>query len=132
MTTVDPARCLKAADEMLSGAGGLGTVAVTDGWWPKACACLIRLALESVLDAFWHQVSPPVAACGSRRTKLLMMRNRADRDLVRRAGFTWATLSRATHHHCYELAPTAVELRRLYTEVTVLLTELDAARPDAD
>lgn len=131
MNAVDPVRCLKAADEMLRGAGVLGTIALADGWWPKACACLIRLALEGGLDAFWHHVSPPVAKCGSWRTKLLMLRKRVNREIARRASFAWATLSRATHHHCYEMAPTAAELRRLHSEVTVLLAELEAAGPSA-
>jgi hypothetical protein len=38
----------------------------------------------------------------------------------------WVTLSAATHHHCYELAPTSAELRRLHTEVSALLTRLQA------
>jgi hypothetical protein len=124
VTTVAPDRCLAAADQMLRGAGPLGATAVTGGWWPKACACLIRLALEGGIDDFWQQVSPPVIACGGTRTKLLMLRSRIDRAVARRISFTWASLSSATHHHCYEMAPTAGELRRLHTEVTALLATL--------
>ena len=53
-----------------------------------------------------------------------MMRRHKNRDIVRRASYAWATLSRATHHHCYELAPTAAELRRLHAEVTTILSDL--------
>ena len=109
---------------MLRGIGYLGSTAVAAGWWPKACACLIRLALEAGIDTFWDQASPPVAVCGSRRAKLLMLRRYKNRDLARRASFTWASLSNATHHHCYELAPTAAELRRLHAEVTSILADL--------
>jgi hypothetical protein len=123
MTTATPDRCLAAADQMLRGAGPLGATALAGGWWPKACACLIRLALEGGIDAFWQQVSPPVATCASGRTKQLMLR-RYDRTMARRISFTWAALSSATHHHCYEMAPTAGELRRLHTEVTALLAKL--------
>jgi hypothetical protein len=125
MTTVTSDRCLAAADQMLRGAGPLGVLALAAGWWPKACACLIRLALEGGIDAFWQQVSPPVAACGSARTKLLMLRSRTDRAVARRISFAWATLSSATHHHCYELAPTAGELRGLHAEVTALVKTLN-------
>ena len=113
MTEPDPRRYLEAADNMLRGAGTLGAAAVTSGWWPKACACLIRLALEGAIDAYWQHVSPPVARYGNGRTKLLMLRRRVPRELARQATYTWATLSRATHHHCYETSISAGELRQL-------------------
>lgn len=121
-----PERWLAVADEMLKGAGTAGATAVTGGWWPKACACLIRLALEGGLDAYWRRVNPAVAACRNGRTRLLMLRGRAGpgREAARRLGFAWAALSRATHHHCYETASTAVELRLLHDEVTDLLAHL--------
>jgi hypothetical protein len=122
--TTDPQRCLAAAYELLTGAGTGGALAVAAGWWPKACACLIRLALEAGIDTYWNRTSPPVAACGSRRAKLLMMRRHRNRDTARRATFAWVALSRATHHHCYELAPTAAELRHLHAEVTAILDDL--------
>lgn len=121
MTAANPVRYLDAADQMLRGAGPTGATAVSGGWWPKACACLIRLALEGGLQDFWQRVSPQVAASANGRTKLLMLRRRTNRDTARRTSYAWATLSRATHHHCYETAPTAAELRRLHTEVTELL-----------
>ncbi|HZO66581.1 MAG TPA: hypothetical protein VFB74_16395 [Kribbellaceae bacterium] len=124
MTGTDPQRYLAAADDMLRGAGVLGAVAVTDGWWPKACACLIRLALEGGIDAFWLRASSPVARCGSRRTKLLMLRKRIDLDVVHRVSFAWAALSRLTHHHCYDASPTLGELRHLYDEAKAALEHL--------
>ncbi len=120
----DPHGCLAAAHHMLSGTGGSGTFAVAGGWWPKACACLIRLALEAGIDAFWRRTNPPIAACGSRRAKLLMMRHHKNLQIALRASFAWAALSRATHHHCYELSPTAGELRHLHAEVCAILDEL--------
>jgi hypothetical protein len=48
-------------------------------------------------------------------------------DVALRLAFAWVALSRAVHHHGYELAPTAAELRRLHHEVTDLLTHLDNA-----
>jgi hypothetical protein len=100
---------------------------VTAGWWPRACACLIRLALEAGIDGYWRRVEPTVAACKQGRAKQLMLRGRLGpgAELARRIAFAWMTLSAATHHHCYQLAPTAAELRHLHTEVTTLLTRLD-------
>ncbi|MGR6318784.1 hypothetical protein Q2K19_32090 [Micromonospora soli] len=46
-------------------------------------------------------------------------------ETARRVALAWATLSAAAHHHCYELAPTVAELRRLHTEVSALLTRLN-------
>ena len=112
-----PQGCLATADRLLHG----GTAG---GWWPRACACLIRLALEHAIDDFWRRTSPPVAACGAMRTRLLMLRRRPGRDVARRATFAWSALSRATHHHCYDSAPTAGELRRLHTEVSELVIHL--------
>ncbi|MEU8110868.1 hypothetical protein [Micromonospora sp. NPDC048947] len=107
MTAPTPQRCLAAADQLLRGSGLLGTVAVTAGWWPRACACLIRLALEGGIDAYWRRVKPTVAACRQGRAKQLMLRGRLGPggETARRVAFAWATLSAATHHHCYELAP---------------------------
>ncbi|MEV6373610.1 hypothetical protein [Micromonospora musae] len=127
MSAPTPQRCLAAADQLLRGAGALGATAVTAGWWPRACACLVRLALEGGIDAYWQQVKPTVAACRQGRAKQLMLRGRLGPgvDTARRVAFAWATLSAAAHHHCYELAPTAAELRRLHTEVGALLTRLE-------
>jgi hypothetical protein len=119
------ARCLAVADAMLRGDGVLGSVAVDGGWWPKACACLIRLGLESGLDEYWRRTDPAVAACRSQRAKLVILRRHVDRDLARRVAYTWATLSRFTHHHAYEAAPNAAELRLLHSDVMALLAQLD-------
>jgi hypothetical protein len=131
MTAPHPRRYLEAADNMLRGAGTLGAAAVTSGWWPKACACLIRLALEGAVDAYWQHVSPPVARYGNGRTKLLMLRRRISRELAREATYTWATLSRATHHHCYETSISAGELRRLLQAAEVIVTRLAVASSGA-
>jgi hypothetical protein len=130
---MSPDRWLAAADEMLRGAGAVGSTAVTGGWWPKACACLIRLALESGLDTYWRRVKPEVAQCRTGRTRLLMLRARygPGSDVARRMSFAWATLSRAMHHHCYVAPLTAAELRSLHAEVRDLLAGL-ANRPAAE
>lgn len=115
---------LGAADAMLSSAAPSGIGADDGGWWPRACACLIRLGLETGLDAFWARTNAAVGASRNQRTKLLMLRRYADRDVVRRASFAWATLSRLTHHRVGDAPPTASELRHLRVEVTSLLARL--------
>lgn len=132
MTAPTPQRCLAAADELLGGTGGPGGSAVTAGWWPKACACLIRLALEGAIDGYWRQIKPGVAACRQGRAKQLMLRGRLGpgAEVARRVTLAWVLLSAATHHHCYELSPTAAELRRLHTEVSGLIIRLEPAGHD--
>jgi hypothetical protein len=51
-----------------------------------------------------------------------------DPDLGSRATELWHTLSRAAHHHAYELAPIGPELRAWHGEVLRLTTSL---HPDA-
>lgn len=113
-------RWLAAADQLLRSPNN------TVGWWPRACACLIRMSLETGLDAFWKRTHPPIAACRSRRAQLIILRRYTARDTARRATYVWASLSAATHHHCYDLAPTASELRNLHTEAVAVLRDLQA------
>jgi len=96
---------------------------VEDGAWPRTCTWLIRLALEHGLDDFWAAHNPPVAEV-SRRAQLLTLTRTVDTDLGRQANELWHTLSRAAHHHAYELAPTGPELRTWHTEVLALTQAL--------
>lgn len=83
----------------------------TAGIWPRASALLTRHALEAALDDLWRRRAPGLERC-SMRAQLLCLPTylRADDDLATRASFAWTGLSRASHHHAYELPPTAVEL----------------------
>lgn len=111
---VTPEELLAAADQLLtSPVPGVGAQ------WPRVCALLIRLALEMTLDRFWVRVLPEAAECGMRQQLLLLPRYASDTaaGLAREA---WLGLSGAAHHHAYELAPTAGELRGWHTDVTEL------------
>ena len=82
---------------------------VKDGAWARSAALLARQALErSIRD----QLIRKHKLCGepSFRSQLLASRVYLGADLASRAAWTWTALSRATHHHGYELAPTAEEL----------------------
>jgi hypothetical protein len=116
---------LTAADAMLRGIGVAGVSAVDGGWWPRACACLIRLGLEGGLDSFWAATNTAVGASRNQRTKLVMLRRHVDRDVARRVAYAWATLSRLTHHRSFEAPPTASELRRQHADVIDLLSVLE-------
>jgi hypothetical protein len=99
----------------------------TRGLWPRVSAWLLRLALEAALDRYWQVVAPSVAECRNRRAQLMMLREYAGAETAQRAAYLWSALSRAGHHHGYELALTAGELRHLHTESLAMLTALKQA-----
>ena len=114
---------LKNAETLL-----IGPRRNTRGVWPRACAWLLRLALEAAIDAFWARTAPDVATCRSRRAQLLVLERYVDRETAKRIAYLWWALSRVGHHSGYELAPTGSELRRLHTDV-VGVVRLLAAKP---
>jgi hypothetical protein len=103
---------------------------VEAGAWPKACTWLIRLALEHALDDYWAQRRPEIGKA-SRRAQLLLLSRTVDPDLGRRGTELWHVLSRAAHHHAYELSPTGHELQAWHRDVLRfsedLFLKLDAA-----
>jgi len=111
---------LAAADQLLRTVGpGLR------GAWPRACAWLLRLELEAALDRFWATVRPEIGtATHAQRPKLLLLPAYAGKDVARRVSYVWWALSRAGHHHHYELGITSAELTRLRDEVVELVEVL--------
>jgi hypothetical protein len=149
---VTPEAMLDSAELLLtSPLEGLGNL------WPRACALVIRLALEQSLDRYWARVLPEAAECGMRQQLLLLplyasssesSASSESSESFASGGFdapegdfdpaldaaslareAWRGLARAAHHHVYELAPTAQELRRWHTAVS-RLTVLLAQAPD--
>ncbi len=127
--SITPEELLDLADQMLT-----RTVTWVGSLWPRVCALLIRLALERSLDRYWARVLPEGAECGMRQQLLLLPqytracpRTRGAASLARDA---WLGLAGAAHHHVYELAPTAQELRRWHTDVSRLTAALRADRPE--
>src|SRR5713226_1967755 len=83
----------------------------TAGLWPRASALLACQALQATLNRLWERRTLDLVGC-SMRVQLICLRTYlGDADLAARAGHAWSALSRACHHHPYELAPTAAELR---------------------
>jgi hypothetical protein len=113
------------ADQLLAEADRLltGSVPGTQARWPRACAWLIRLALEKALDQYWAEALPEAAICGM-RPQLLLLPRYAGTATANRARDAWTGLSRAAHHHAYELAPTAAELRSWLATVRQLTLDL--------
>ncbi|WP_446218654.1 hypothetical protein [Micromonospora sp. IBHARD004] len=122
-TAILPESCLDAADRLLS-----SVMRGTRGAWPRACAWLLRLALEAAMDDYWRRVHPEVAGMRARSPQFLILDRYAGRHIAARAGYAWSALSRAGHHHCYELGLTAGELRRLREMVAAVITDLASER----
>ena len=84
--------------------------ASTAGLWPRASALLARQALEAALDDFWRDKAIDLARCSARAQLICLRTYHPDKATARHAYQVWGALSRACHHHSYELAPTAAEL----------------------
>src|SRR5688500_8649034 len=76
------------------------------GRWPRAVAILGRQALELSVERLWLRVAPGLGHA-SFRAQLLCLPTFVDRSVAVSASVAWAELSRACHHHAYELPPTA-------------------------
>lgn len=97
------------------------------GAWPRAAALLGRQGLEVALDRFWDRTLPPLKRA-SRRTQLMCLGHYLrDGELAEGLSTAWAALSRACHHHAYELSPTAPELDRWLGTTERLAARLDEA-----
>ncbi len=95
-------------------------------YWPRAVALLTRQALEEALSDLWRNSRyPDMAKAGwssqlSCLSEILSERNRVDD-----ARMAWASLSRACHHHHYELDPTVAELNRWIEQTERLIPTPD-------
>lgn len=110
-----PDQWLRHADRLLR-----EPALLSDGLWPRTCVWIIRLALEHALDEYWAQHFPEVGTA-RRRSQLIVLTCTVNADVGRRCSYLWHTLSNAAHHHAYELAPTATELRSWHAEATTLI-----------
>lgn len=111
-----PARYLDVADDLLRKHQTWST-----GLWSRTCAWLLRLALEATLGELWAREHPAIALVTMRAQLLSLYHLRGfEPQMAARAEYLWACLSRAVHHHPYELSPTATELRRWHEDVRSL------------
>jgi hypothetical protein len=114
--------CLETPDRMLT-----SVIRGTRGCWPRACAWLLRYELEAAMDRYWQRVRPEIGQATAQQPKLLLLTHYAGPELGHRASYLWWALSRAGHHHCYELGVTAAELIRLRAELIDVVALLDFA-----
>jgi hypothetical protein len=105
--------------EKLLGGGRLA------GVWPRCAVWMIRLAIEHEIDAVWRRRRPELLAC-NRRSQLLALGVVLDDERRHRATALWTALSRAAHHHHYELAPTTAELRSWLRDARRICADLSA------
>lgn len=65
------------------------------------------------MDLLWQRRAPIVAQCSTTAQLLVLPSYLRDQEAARDASYAWSALSRACHHHAYELPPTSSELRSL-------------------
>ncbi|WFE22483.1 hypothetical protein O7621_03805 [Solwaraspora sp. WMMD937] len=115
---------LATADRMLT-----SVIRGARGAWPRACAWLLRHELEAAMDRYWARVCPTIGQTRVQRPKLLLLAHYAGPQLAGRASYLWWALSRAGHHHHYELGVTAAELTRHRAELLEIVALLDHSEP---
>lgn len=118
-----PEQLLAAADDLLG-----WPEATTAGVWPRAAALLARQALEDGMDRFWDTSAPGLEVCSARAQLLCLGLLAKDEEIGEEASHAWWALSRACHHHAYELPPTVDELRGWCITVESILDRLATSR----
>ncbi len=107
-----PASEVPTAADLLAQARTLLTRATpkTAGLWPRAAALLARQAIEAALTDLWQSKNLALTSCSTHAQLLCLREYLGDPDLAGQAAQAWGAMSRACHHHPYELAPVAGEL----------------------
>jgi hypothetical protein len=109
----DRTELLGYAEQVLDGTVTLGARG------PRTAALLARRAFEDWLDELSAPWSTQVVSDRPPTTssKLVALGAFQGMELGERAKRVWHGLSRAVHHHAYELQPSAVEIRHLVGQV---------------
>jgi len=112
----DRAELLTYAEQLLDGTVNLGARG------PRTAALLARRAFEEWLDEISASWSTQVVSDRPPTTssKLVALGAPRGMELGERAKWVWHGLSRAVHHHAYELQPSVMEVRQLVGQVTGL------------
>jgi hypothetical protein len=101
--------------------------AKTVGVWPRAAALLARQALEQGIEAYWRRRGVALDRLSTRPQLICLSRYLGNKDLAGRAAHAWSSLTRACHHHPYELSPSHAELRNWLASVADILTAMESA-----
>jgi len=105
---------LDYADRLLDGSVDLGARG------PRTAALLARSALEDWLDEHGASWSSPALGFPTIKSKLVALGALRGAAVGEQARRVWHRLSRAVHHHAYELQPSVAEIRHLVGEVREL------------
>jgi len=122
MSELEPGELLGEARRFLEEASP-GTISV----WPRATALLARQALEGAMRRFWQARAFDVQWLPMRAQLQCLGAYVPSEELARDIAFAWRALTRATHHHPYELDPTKEELGSLVASAERAVAELLAA-----
>jgi hypothetical protein len=122
-TEAAPADLLAVARHLLARSGSGGDLAA--GVWPRSAAVLARQALEQSLTSLWRQRGIDLAAASARAQLLCLEEHLGDPSVAADARFAWWALSRACHHHPYELAPTVAEIEGWVSSVERVVGTID-------
>lgn len=82
----------------------------TAGIWPRAAALLARQALEQALDHYWRSKGLSLATLATKPQLICLSEYLGDSGVAGRASHAWSSLTRACHHHPYELQASHAEL----------------------
>jgi hypothetical protein len=117
--SASPAELLAEAERLLTRRS-----ADLRGTWPRAVALLTRQALEQTLDDLWRWKAPGTQLASRRAQLLCLGAFVGGEELTRDVRYAWAELSRACHHHPYDLPARADELTTCWHVVAALLSAL--------
>jgi hypothetical protein len=95
----------------------------------RITAFLIRQALEAEVGVRCEHLAARIDHPVRMRSRLLVLHVLAPSEVAGKIDYAWNALSRACHHHAYELAPTVSELRYLHSLVTDLVESRSQAAP---
>lgn len=98
----------------------------------RASALLARQSVEQSVRSFWARRCPGLTRCSARAQLLCLVGYQETAFLAAKATALWGNLSRACHHHPFELAPSAIDLGAYLVECERLEQKLAAAFPVAE
>jgi hypothetical protein len=96
----------------------------TAGLWPRAAALLARQALEMAPREYWKERLSGMADLPFRPQLVCLRSVMKPASAAVEMGHAWAALSRACHHHPYELAAGGEELAGWLSAVGRSLEEM--------
>lgn len=111
------------ADRLLSSARAIldRTIAMPPHQASRAASFLARRALETIVLDLCARAGIR-SNIATMRARLIVLRHRADVATAEILESAWLGLSRACHHHAFELAPAETEIR-------ALIERVESARP---